>query len=149
MVVIVITVVLICCCYTINFVITGQSELPAWQRWSQMQDSFNSPGPTSASKQESNKQARVQSITSATFPPLCLTEQPISKSVRRSLLPKSPACRAELQGNSRRWHTSSRLALNAKKMLTKNGTLGLDASLASRKHCHYGQHLSLPVQSHQ
>ena len=50
--------------------------MPAWQKWYQMQDSFDfTPTKAVATAKGTVKQKpRLQSITSAVFPPVCLTE---------------------------------------------------------------------------
>ena len=71
--------------------------MPAWQKWYQMQDSFDSTAAEALPKVKGavKHQPRLQSITSAVFPPVCLTEtaqgRPGRHRGRQSQLPRLPA----------------------------------------------------------
>ena len=71
--------------------------MPAWQKWYQMQDSFDFTAAKALPTVKGNakQRPRLQSITSAVFPPVCLTDtaqgRPGRHRGRQSQLPKLPA----------------------------------------------------------
>ena len=80
--------------------------MPAWQKWYQMQDSFDLTAAKAAStaRGPAKQQPRVQSITSAVFPPASLTEtaqtRPGRHRSRHSVVDQtgtSPAIRGRLR----------------------------------------------------
>lgn len=96
--------------------------MPAWQKWYQMQDSFDLTAAKALPtvKGAVKPQPRLQSITSAVFPPVCLTETAQGRSGcvgRHSQLPKLPAhVTSKL---AKRTSTATRLVLNDRSISLK------------------------------
>ena len=107
--------------------------LPAWQRWSKMQDPF-SLGLTAASDKQlpgTQKQPRLQSIASATFPPQCLMASEAHKQSRHGTLFKLPAQTRLLQAQCHGMNSATRLVLNDRRVYSKGSKAGPPAGQKS------------------
>ena len=97
--------------------------MPAWQKWYQMQGSFDLTAAKAVrtAKGTVKQPPRLQSITSAVFPPVCLTEaaqgRPGRRRDRQSQSPRLPDhVTSKLATHT---HTATRLVLTDRSMPCK------------------------------
>ena len=88
---------------------TDHMELPAWQKWSQLQDALSSTTASSVQKQRSRMQPRMQKITTAMFPPARLLHQAVGNHMKHSLPEGLPGQLSLLQGADSITYAATRL----------------------------------------